>query len=159
VPGRPSSLAGTVEGKVKLGWLVMLAVAGGLAVTLQAQFMGVMTDRIGAIESIFITYGTGGVAIGLVMLAMRGGNLGAWSTVPWYVLTAGLLGLVIVGAIGYTVPRLGLVAALSLFILAQFAMAAVVDHFGLLGAEVRPLDVSRMVGLAALLIGSWLVLR
>ncbi len=114
----------------------MLAVAGGLAVTLQAQFMGVMTDRLGAvepylpsfilgaIESIFITYGTGGVAIGLVMLAMRGGNLAAWSSVPWYVLTSGLLGLLIVGAIGYTVPRLGLVAALSLFILAQFAMAS-----------------------------------
>ena len=148
-----------MEGKAKVGWLVMLALAGGFAVTLQAQFMGVMTDRIGTAESIFITYGTGGVAIGLVMLAMRGGNLGAWSSVPWYVLTAGLLGLVIVGAIGYTVPRLGLVAALSLFILAQFALAAVVDHFGWFGAEVRPLDLTRAVGLAAVLIGSWLVLR
>jgi bacterial/archaeal transporter family-2 protein len=148
-----------VEGKAKVGWLVMLALAGGFAVTLQAQFMGVMTDRIGTAESIFITYGTGGVAIGLVILAMRGGNLGAWSSVPWYVLTAGLLGLVIVGAIGYTVPRLGLVAALSLFILAQFALAALVDHFGWLGAEVRPLDLTRAVGLAAVLIGSWLVLR
>jgi transporter family-2 protein len=148
-----------VEGKAKVGWLVMLALAGGFAVTLQAQFMGVMTDRIGTAESIFITYGTGGVAIGLVMLAMRGGNLGVWSSVPWYVLTAGLLGLVIVGAIGYTVPRLGLVAALSLFILAQFALAALVDHFGWLGAEVRPLDKTRAVGLAAVLIGSWLVLR
>jgi transporter family-2 protein len=148
-----------VEGKAKVGWLVMLALAGGFAVTLQAQFMGVMTDRIGTAESIFITYGTGGVAIGLMMLAMRGGNLGAWSLVPWYVLTAGLLGLVIVGAIGYTVPRLGLVAALSLFILAQFALAALVDQFGWLGAEVRPLDKTRAVGLAAVLIGSWLVLR
>ncbi len=137
----------------------MLAVAGGLAVTLQAQFMGVMTDRLGAIESIFITYGTGGVAIGLVMLATRGGNLAAWTSVPWYVLTSGLLGLLIVGAIGYTVPRLGLVAALSLLILAQFAMASVVDHFGLFGAEVRPFDAGRAVGLAAVLIGSWLVLR
>ena len=148
-----------MEGKENVGWLVMLAVAGGLAVTLQAQFMGVMTDRLGAVESIFITYGTGGVAIGLVMLAMRGGNLAAWTSVPWYVLTAGLLGLLIVGAIGYTVPRLGLVAALSLLILAQFAMASVVDHFGLFGAEVRPFDMSRAVGLAAVLIGSWLVLR
>jgi bacterial/archaeal transporter family-2 protein len=148
-----------VEGKAKVGWLVMLALAGGFAVTLQAQFMGVMTDRIGTAESIFITYGTGGVVIGLVMLAMRGGNLGAWSSVPWYVLTAGVLGLVIVGAIGYTVPRLGLVAALSLFILAQFALAAAVDHFGWLGAEVRPLDLTRTIGLAAVLIGSWLVLR
>ena len=37
---------------------------------------------------------------------MRGGNLQSWQNVPTYALTTGVLGLVIVGTIGYVVPRL-----------------------------------------------------
>jgi transporter family-2 protein len=40
----------------------------------------------------FITYAGGGVVVGLMMLAYRGGNLAAWRQVPWYALTAGLQG-------------------------------------------------------------------
>jgi transporter family-2 protein len=48
------------------------------------------------------------------MLASRGGNLRSWQEVSWYALSAGVLGLVIVTAIGYTVPRLGLSKAFTI---------------------------------------------
>ena len=76
--------------------LITIAAAGGIAVTLQAQFMGLMDKQIGTLESVFITYAGGGLLVGLAMLLVRGGNLAAWQTVPWYALTAGALGLVIV---------------------------------------------------------------
>jgi transporter family-2 protein len=107
----------------------------------------------------FITYGGGGLLIGLVMLLLKGGNLGAWQTVPWFVLSAGVLGLVVVGTLGFTAPRLGLVPVLTLFVAAQFFVGAGLDHYGLLGAEIRPLDLSTVSGLGAILLGVWLVLR
>ena len=113
VHGRPSSLRTTVEGKAKVGWLGMLALAGGFAVTLQAQFMGVMTDRIGTAESIFITYGTGWRSHRIGDAGHERGQPGRLVLGPLVRPHCGLLGLVIVGAIGYTVPRLGLVAALA----------------------------------------------
>ena len=87
--------------------LALLAVVGGAAVVLQAQFMGVLDQNLGTIESVFITYGSGGLVVGLTMLALRGGNLAAWRTVPPHMFITGLLGLVIVGTIGYVTPRLG----------------------------------------------------
>ncbi len=55
--------------------LALLAIVGGVAVVLQAQFMGVMDQHLGTIESVFITYGSGGIVVGLTMLLLRGGNL------------------------------------------------------------------------------------
>jgi transporter family-2 protein len=121
--------------------------------------MGVMDDNLGTVESMFITYGGGGLLIGLIMLALKGGNLEAWPTVPWYALSASVLGLIVVGILGFTAPRLGLVPVLTLFVASQFFVGAGLDHFGLLGAEVRPLDLSRASGLGAILLGVWLVLR
>jgi len=139
--------------------VIIIAAIGGAAVALQAQFMGVLDQNIGTIESMFITYGTGGVIIGLAMLFMRGGNLSAWQTVPWYFLCSGLLGLVIVGAIGYSTPRLGLVTVITILVTSQFIVGAIVDHFGLFGADLRALDISRLTGIIILLFGAWLVIR
>lgn len=140
-------------------YLVLVAVVCGIAMTLQGQFMGVMDKHVGTVESVFITYGGGGFIVGIVLLLMRGGNLSALQTVPWYVLLAGPVGLVIVGSIGYCVPRLGLVAAFPIIVASQFILAAVIDHFGLLGAEVRQMDLSRISGIGIMLLGIWLVIR
>jgi bacterial/archaeal transporter family-2 protein len=139
--------------------LLLVAVIGGVAVTMQAQFMGLMDRHLGTVESVFITYGSGALVVGVVMLLLRGGNLRAWSTLPWYAFLAGVVGLLIVGAIGYSVPRLGLVPALTLIVAAQFIAAAVLDHYGWLGAAVRPLDAARALGILVLLLGVWLIIR
>ena len=139
--------------------LALIAAIGGIAVTLQGQFMGLMDQSIGTRESVFITYAGGGMVVALVILAARGGNLRAWQAVPWYALTAGLFGLVIVGTIGYTVPRLGLSTAFTIIVAAQFVVAALIDHFGWLGAEVRPLDFPRLAGIGVLILGVWLITR
>lgn len=139
--------------------LILIAAVGGVAVTLQAQFMGTVDRALGTLESVFITYGSGGLIIGLTMLALRGGNLGLWQTVPWYSLLGGVVGLIIVGTIGYSVPRLGLVATLTIVVAVQLISGAVVDHFGWLGAAIRPIDWMRVVGIGVLLVGTWLVVR
>ena len=140
-------------------FLIFFAAIGGIAGTLQAHFMGVMDHNIGTVESMFITYGGGGLIIGLVMLLLRGGNLENWNTLPWYALSAGVLGLVVVGILGFAAPRIGLVPTLTLFVASQFIVGAGLDHFGLLGAEVRPLDLSRVSGVGVILLGVWLVIR
>ena len=68
--------------------------------------MGLINKGIGARECVFITYVGGGILAGVVMLASRGGNIRSWQEVPRYALSAGILDLVIVTTIDYTVPRL-----------------------------------------------------
>jgi transporter family-2 protein len=139
--------------------LIIIAVIGGVTVALQGQFMGLIDKGIGTRESVFITYVSGGILAGVVMLVSRGGNLRSWQEVPWYALSAGVLGLVIVTAIGYTVPRLGLSKAFTIIVASQFLTAALLDHFGLLGAVMRPLDLSRLLGFGVLILGVWLIMK
>jgi len=139
--------------------LITVAALGGIAVTLQGQFMGLMDQRLGTKASVFITYASGGLVIALAVLLSGGWNLKGWQSVPWYAFSAGLLGLFIVGTISYTVPRLGLTAAFTILVASQFIIAALLDHFGLLGAVARPLDVSRLIGIAVLILGVWLIVK
>jgi len=139
--------------------LILFAAAGGIAIAVQAQLMGMMDKQIGTLESVFITYGGGGLLVGVAMLLARGGNLAAWQGLPWYVLSSGALGLVIVGSIGFGTARLGLVTAMTIIVAVQFITGAFIDHFGILGADLRPLNLSRITGVMLMMLGTWLVMR
>ena len=140
-------------------FLISIAILSGIAISLQGQFMGLLERSLGTLAGVFITYVSGGVAIALVMFALRGGNLKNWQGVPWYAFSAGILGLVIVGSIGYVVPRLGVAKGFTLIVASQFIIAALIDHFGLFGAMVRPVEMTRAAGLCFMLLGVWLVVR
>ncbi len=142
-----------------LYFTLFVALLAGILTVVQSQLMGFMDKNMGTFESVLITYGGGGLAIALIFLLRGELQLPGWQDVPWYAFTAGLCGLLIVGSLGYSVSRLGAVVAFTLFTCAQFSFALAVDHFGLLGAEVRPLNVSRLVGVGVLLLGTWLVIR
>ncbi len=138
---------------------IAIALLGGVVVTLQGQFMGVLQEALGTKGAVFVTYAGGGLVIVLLTLLSGGTDLGAFRQVPWYAFTTGILGLIIVGSVGFVVPRLGLAAAFTLIVASQFAAAVVIDHFGLLGAAVQPVDLPRAVGLGVMLVGVWLIMR
>ena len=121
--------------------------------------MGIMDQKIGTKESVFITYAGGGVLIGLMMLFVRGGHLNSWPKVPWYALTAGVMGLIIVGVFAYAVPRLGMTKGFAVMIAAQLLAALAFHQFGLLGAPVRPMNLERILGGLFLVLGTWLILK
>jgi bacterial/archaeal transporter family-2 protein len=145
--------------KVNFTYLLIIAAIGGVAVALQGQLMGSIDKNVGTLESVFVTYGGGGFMIGMIMILLRGGNLSGLTLVPWYTLLAGPIGLVLIAAIGYSVPRLGLVPAFTIMVAAQFMTAAVIDQFGLFGAEIRQISLSRISGMLVMLLGIWLTMR
>jgi transporter family-2 protein len=139
--------------------ILVVAVAGGAANAVQAQLAGVVSDRVGTLEAVFITYGIGGLLSAALMLLVRGGNLGQLRHLPPYIYLAGAFGLVVVGAISFSVGRLGVVRGLLLITVAQFVLSAAIDQFGWFGAEIQPLTLAKASGITLLLAGGWLVLR
>jgi transporter family-2 protein len=72
--------------------------------------------------------------------------------------SAGLLGLVIIFTLSLSVGQIGLVPALVIITVSQFVVGAIINHFGLLGAAVSPIDLAKLVGLILLGAGTFLVL-
>ncbi|MDH3296876.1 MAG: DMT family transporter [Gemmatimonadota bacterium] len=141
--------------------LLALAIAfvGGLAIGLQSPLASMMSQRIGSLESAFVVHLGGALIASIPLLVMGGGHLSKWREVPAYALLSGGLGLVLIAAISYSIPRIGLANTVAPLIAAQLVAGAVLDHFGLLGLEVRLLDPARAVGLGLLLAGVWLVTK
>lgn len=137
----------------------LLAIVSGLAITLQGQFMGLMDRALGTKESAFITYVSGGLLAAALALILGISKLSPTASLPWYAYTSGALGLVIVATVGFVIPRLGAAKGFTLILASQFLLAALIDHFGLFGAALRPLTASRVVGLGTLLASVWLVVR
>ena len=140
-------------------FLISIAIMGGIAIALQGQFMGLLDRALGTVASVFITYVGDGLMITMLLIAFRGGNLKNWQGLPWYAFSSGILGLIIVGSIGYVVPRLGVAKGFTLTVASQFLIASLIDHFGFFGATVRPMEMTRSLGLCLMLLGVWLVVK
>ena len=138
----PVAMTGTVA-------LIVIAILAGIAVALQAQVMGLMNRTAGSATSVFVTYAVGGVLASMFWVA-RGASTDALRRVPWPSWTAGALGLMIVGGIGYASPRLGLSRTLILTVAAQLVAAMVLE---------RTFDARRLAGLALTIAGVWLVVK
>ena len=139
--------------------IILIGLAGGIAVGLQSPLASMMSQRLGTLESIFIVH-AGGALIALIpLLVYGGGKLGQWRTVPWYALLAGVFGLVVIGAISYMIPRIGVAGSIITVVAGQLLVGTILDQFGWLGAMQRPLDATRLLGLAVVLIGVWLTVK
>ncbi len=139
--------------------IIVIGLVGGVAVGLQSPMASMLTQKLGLFESVFIVH-IGGALIALIpLLIYGGGKLSQWRNVPWYALGAGIFGLVVIGAISYMIPRVGVAAAITTIVAGQLLVGTILDQYGWLDASVRPLDATRMIGLAVVLFGVWLTVR
>lgn len=139
--------------------IIFIGLAGGVAVGLQGPMASMISQRLGMLESVFIVHIGGALIALLPLLFLGGGKLAQWRTLPRYTLMAGAFGLVVISAISYMIPRVGVAAAIITIVAGQLLVSTLLDHFGLLGAMGRPLDTTRALGLAVVMVGVWLTVK
>jgi len=138
-----------------------LAVAAGLAGSIQVALMSRLGERIGVLEALaFSTVLTAVVAV--LILALAHQSLGGFERAvhqPWWMLLGGLMGLLIVFTVTYAGPRIGVAATVGILIAGQLVMGAAIDRWGLFGSDRIALHWPRLLGIALLAIGAALSLR
>jgi transporter family-2 protein len=139
--------------------IILIGLAGGIAVGLQSPLASMLSQRLGIFESVFIVHLGGAILALIPLLFYSGGRLSQWRSVPWYALCAGIFGLVVISAISYMIPRVGVAASITTVVAGQLLVGMILDHFGLLGASERALDPTRVSGMIVVLVGVWLTVR
>ena len=139
--------------------VIAIGLVGGIAVGTQAPIAGAMAQRVGGASSSLIVHVGGAIASLILVLARGGEQLGEWRTLPWYMLGAGVFGLILYLTLSHTVPRVGATAAICLLIVGQLLAGMVIDHFGAFGIAVRTFDVNRLVAGGLLLVGAYMMVR
>ncbi|HLE92001.1 MAG TPA: DMT family transporter, partial [Anaerolineales bacterium] len=139
--------------------IILIGLAGGVAVGIQSPLASMISQRLGLFESVLIVHLGGAVLALIPLLIYGGGKLGQWRSLPWYTLAAGVFGLIVIGAISYMIPRVGVAASITTIVAGQLLVGTILDHFGLLGAVEKPLDPARVIGLVVVLAGVWLTVK
>lgn len=137
-------------------FLIVLALAIGVASAVQGTTNGILGGRIGVASAVWINAAIVLVGATIVSLAVpRGATSGPSS--PWFLYIGGGCGLVIIAGAAFAFPRLGAGPTTALWVAAQLTTALVLDHFGLPNGRVE-VTPSRIVGAALLFAGAALVL-
>jgi transporter family-2 protein len=139
--------------------IILIGLAGGVAVGIQSPLASMISQRLGLFESVFIVHLGGAVVALIPLLIYGGGKLGQWRSLPWYTLGAGIFGLIVIAAISYMIPRIGVAASITTIVAGQLLVGTILDHFGLLGAVEKSLDPARVIGFVVVLVGVWLTVK
>ena len=140
--------------------VVLVATTGGL-VALQAPINGTLGRTIGSWQAAFLSFAIGTVALAMVAAMAKGGfgQISDARGLSWYYFTGGLLGAAYVTSVLVSVRTLGAGGIVAATIAGQLAVSVVVDHLGLLGVQRDPISVVKVVGVALLAAGTYLVVR
>ena len=138
-----------------------LAVVAGLLGSVQVAVMSRLGERVGVAEALgFATLLSAIIAVA-ALFAVRRSASGFEHALhqPWWMLTGGVFGLLIVFTVTYAGPRIGITATVGILIAGQLAMGAAIDRWGLFGSQRIALHWPRLVGIGLLAAGAALSLR
>jgi len=140
---------------------ILLAAVAGMSVVVQqvlnANLKGALNS---AAWAGFVSYVVGTLCMALLIAALRDPvpSAGLMLRIPWWAWSGGMFGAMFIGLSIYLVPQIGAATFIALLITGQMVASIALDHFGVLGLAVRPIDLSRVIGVV-LLIGGVVLIR
>lgn len=139
-------------------WMLLLTVVNGVCEASSRLMNAALSMTTGALLGSGINHLVGAatasvfVAFGIGVTAWRVPDL------PWIYFMGGCIGVLVVAAGNYAVPRIGAVLCSMLLVAAQLIGSAVLDQYGVLGGTPVPMSPLRLAGLTLLLGGALLTL-
>jgi transporter family-2 protein len=139
----------------------LLVLIGGAFLAMQAPTNAMLVPGVGSpLNAALVSFLVGSLVLLAVALVARAQpNLAVVRVLPWYAWLGGAYGAVLVAALTYSAPKIGVGPTVTLAIAGQVAMAMVIDHYGWLGMARHPVNAIRLAGLALVVVGVVLVRR
>ncbi|MEE8355929.1 MAG: DMT family transporter [Anaerolineales bacterium] len=140
----------------------LVALLTGIAIAVQSTMTSRVGGIIGDIRTGILTNTLGGIAAGSLMLIwlLREGPE-VWKVPPVVIgVTAlsGMLGVLIITGISFSLQRAGVAAGLASVILGQLVISFLVDSLGIGGVEPIPISATRILGILVSGFGVFLLL-
>lgn len=138
------------------------ALATGVAIGIQATLTSRAGGIIGNIRTGLLTNFLGGAVAGVVILILflqqGSGNWKIPTTAIVMVVVSGMLGILIITGISFSLQRAGVAAGLATIILGQLIVSIIVDSRGIGNVEPIPLTIQRVGGLFVMAVAVYLLM-
>lgn len=130
--------------------LLVLVVAAGAVLSVQAAINGRPGQTVGVLRSSLVTFSVGTLVTGLLILFFEPAQAVSLLEVPKWQLTGALFGVVYMMVMVGAVPIVGTAVATVAVIVGQLAMGMLIDNFGWLGNTAIELSGSRVLAMLCL---------
>ncbi|MFD1509168.1 DMT family transporter [Lacimonas salitolerans] len=135
--------------------LTMLA--AGIGIPVLAALNAQLGTRLGSPVAAAVVLFCVALVTSLVVLMLTGPRpILALASTPRYLMLAGLLVAFYILSITFIAPHFGVGNAVFFVLLGQLVSAALIDHFGLFGARISPVSLTRVGGIALMAAGVFL---
>ncbi len=134
----------------------------GASLALQVGMAATMKGHVGSpVAAALVNFVVGTVFLAVAVAFGRGSLavLGQAGAAPWWAWGAGILGGLYITSSAAFGPALGGATFLALVVAGQMIAALALDHYGLMGFPVRPLDAMRAGGALLVIAGMFLLAR
>jgi bacterial/archaeal transporter family-2 protein len=139
--------------------LSLLMFASGVGIPIMAAWNARLGTELGSPwAAAFILFVLGAIICGIATVVLGLPKRGWFGATPLYY-AGGLVASLYFLSITWTAPRIGVANAVFFVLLGQIGAAALVDQFGLFGALKSSLTTQRIIGIAFMLIGTFLARR
>lgn len=142
------------------GVAVLLTAAAGGLIAAQAPINAGLGRATGSIPAALISFSVGTLALAaVIVLSGKAGGLTSLGDVSWYYLVGGLLGALYVLNALIAVSAIGAGGVAAATVAGQLTASVVIDRLGLFGLDQVPISPGRVLGVAMLMAGTFLVVR
>lgn len=132
---------------------ILFSAIAGAAMSLQGVFNARLSEKIGLFESNAFVQGSAFVLALIVMFVAGDGNMGKLGEVNKIYWIGGVLGIAITLTVMLGMQHLGPAVAVSIILIVQLLVAALIDAFGLFGAEQVAFGFTKFLGVALMIAG------
>lgn len=139
--------------------LILLVVAGGMGLSVEAGLLGPLGGEVGDLWATFSIFGVGAALTFLLMLFFSPRNSPSFFAQPSWQLLGGVLGPLYVIILTVAVPGIGIAMTMIGILAGQVFKSMVIDHYGLFGTAHRKIDVRRIIALIFIVIALVLVAK
>ena len=144
---------------MKSGIFFGLGVLAGAMITIQSVLNSALGKRIEILGSV-ITATIVSLFILLISILIFPGSAN-FKRIPgadeWYLYMGGILGIAILAAPIFLIPRIGATSTLTAIVVGQLLLALILDHYGLFDFPKIEISPIRIVGILLLGIGAYLI--
>ncbi len=138
--------------------LVMLL--AGIGIPTLAALNAALGVRLGSpITAALVLFCVALISVTVIWGVTGAKGLAGVAEAPKHLFLGGCLVAFYVLSVTIIAPKFGIGNAIFFVLLGQMISAAAIDHFGLFGARVSPLTLTRTTGLAVMALGVWITQR
>lgn len=142
------------------GLAVVVTAFSGCLIAMQAPINSKLGKTVGTFQAAAVSFAIGLlVLIAIVAVVSNFGDVSEARGAPWWYFIGGVLGAIYVSTVLVSVRTLGAGGVTAATIAGQLTFSMVIDQMGWLGVTRQPVSALRLLGVAFLALGVFLIVR